>query len=611
VRGGERDQNVIFIDDAPIYNPSHLLGLSSMVIPDFAQQITVYKSDMPASLGDRLASIISIRTRDGNLNQFRMNGSIGPFINRLSVEIPLVKQRSSLFLSYRRSIFEIYRQSDRDNNFFFQDFHLKWNYRANDKNRFFITLIGSGDNFTGRVGEVSNILWGNFAATFRWNRVFGPRLFSNTTLYTGNYTYNINLLPNLWKSELGTLSLKSDFTHYISNEITGRFGIEIQGYFTTPGNLTKEANTSLLPDVKRNYGRKTVLYYQGNVHLTERLGLNAGVRLINWSNTGPATYYTYDDQYKPVEKIEASEGIYQSYVNADPRASIEYALASNQAIKLSYGIYHQYLQLISNSISPFTAMEIWLTASPNIRPQRSQQWSVDYSRHWTNGTQLNLSAYYKSSDHQIDLDGHSTIYLNEHLEGELRFGSSEAYGLECRLQRTFGKLDATLAYTWSRVLRTTPDLNNGDQYPALQDRPHDISLLALYTFSKRFSVTAFWKSSSGSPYTSPEGFYTFNGQTIPVYGKRNNSRLPSYHRLDLSCHWKLNKDLTKRFQHSLTFSIFNAIGYENIYALKFNKLYDADFFPETPSNVLADQTRSPSQTELIQVLPSLTYKFGF
>jgi len=612
VRGGERDQNVIFIDDAPIYNPSHLLGLSSMVIPDFAQQITVYKSDMPANLGDRLASIVSIRTRDGNLNRFRMSGALSPFVNRLSVEIPLVKQRSSLFASYRRSAYELfYRRANPDISLFFQDFHLKWNYRANDKNRFFVTVIGSNDNFSGGTGEVSSILWGNFAATLRWNRVLGPRLFSNTTLYTGNYAYYVNYPPNQWKSELGTLSLKSDFTHFISQSATAKFGLEIQGYFTTPGRLTLESTTSALPDIKRNYGRKTVLYYQGDLQVNDKLKFNAGLRLISWQNTGPATYYTYDDQYAPVEKVDAPEGVYQSYLNLDPRVSLAIALSRDQGIKLSYGIYHQYLQLISNSVSPYTAMEIWLTASPNIRPQRSQQVSLDYGRQWDDHTELNLAAYYKSSNHQIDLDGHATIYLNEQLEGALRFGSSEAFGLECRFAHTFGKLDASLAYTWSRVFRTTPDLNTGLRYPALQDRPHDLSLIAHYMFSPRFSVTGFWKSSSGSPFTSPTGFYTFNGQSIPVYGERNNDRLPPYHRLDVSCIWKLNKDLSKRFQHSLTLSIFNVIGYKNIYAIKFNKLYDADFFPETPSNVFGENVLSPSQTESIQVLPSLTYKFEF
>src|SRR5690606_33806917 len=223
--------------------------------------------------------------------------------------------------------------------------------------------------------------------------------------------------------------------------------------------------------------------------------------------------------------------------------------SQDQKLKLSFGLYHQYLQLISNSISPFTAMEVWLTASPNIRPQQATQVALDYARRWGKDTRLGLSAYYKHSKNIIDLDGHATIYLNEYLEGELRFGSSEAYGIECSFRKSFGKVDASFAYTWSRVFRWTPDLNQGLRYPALQDRPHDFSVSAAYHVSKRFVLTGYWASSSGSPFTSPTGFYVYNGQTVPVYGERHNDRLPAYHRLDVACQWQLNRNPENRYQH--------------------------------------------------------------
>ena len=612
VRGGDRDQNVIIVDDAPIYNPSHLLGISSMVIPDFAKSIDIYKSDIPTSMGDRLASIVSIRTKDGNLNQFKMSGALNPLVNRLTVEIPVIKQRSSIFTSFRRSAFELLnRSADAENTLHFQDFHFKWNYKPNDKNRFFITIIQSSDEYAGTVGELSNIRSGNFAASLRWNRTLGAKLFTNTTLYTGNYSYVSRFSPNVWQSALGTLSLKSDFTHFASTAYEAKFGIEAQAYFNSPGGVTRDSSNSLLPAVTQNYHRKLVAYYQGRIDLSDKLRLNAGFRAINWENIGPTTYYTFDNNYQVDETIFAPEGVYNSYFNVDPRLSLQYKLTDESQIKLSYGIYHQYLQLISNSVSPFTAMEVWLTASPHIKPQASTQWALSYlQRSKRANVEFSASAYYKDSKNQIDFDGHSTIYLNQFLEGELRFGTAESYGLELLLKKDIGKLKTSLSYTYSRVTKQTDGINNGRRYRALQDRPHDLAISLQYDLSIRFFCSAFWTSYSGSTFTSPIGFYTFNEKTIPIYGERNNDRLPAYHRLDISCTYRLNKNQANRFQHSLSFSIYNALGRKNAYGIKFNKLDSDELYPDVPVNVLSNNPISASQLELTQFFPSLTYKFS-
>jgi len=611
VRGGDRDQNIIILDDAPIYNPSHLLGFSSIVLPEFVSNIDVFKGDMPANLGDRLSSIVSVRTRDGNLNKFQLSAALNPFVNRVTVEIPVIKQRSSIFASYRRSLLEpLYKQAAPQTDYFFQDLHIKWNYRSNEKNRFFITVLASNDNYTSTTGQIRNLTWGNFAATFRWNRVLGPKLFSNTTLYTGNYSYTLALPPNRWKSELGNLSLKSDFTHYIDEKITSKFGVEAQGYFNNPGRFSLDSSNAILPNVTRNYGRKLVAHYQSSIDISPKIQFNAGFRLINWDNLGPMTYYTYDENREISEPINAPEGVYNSYFNIDPRLSLSFFPSQQSAIKMSYGIYHQYLQLISNSISPFTAMEIYLTSSPTIKPQASEQWTFDFSKYWPQkAMRLNLSTYYKTSKNQIDLAGHSTIYLNEFLEGELFFGTSEAYGVEFQMDKTLGNLNASLAYTWSRAWRETSGINNDQRYRAFQDRPHDVSLTLGYQFSNRLNAQAYWTSYSGSPFTSPVGFYEFQGQTVPIYGARNNDRLPSYHRLDISCRYRLNKNTKKRFQHNLVLSVVNATGHRNIYAIKYNKLDQADYFPEFPVNRTGNNILSPSQVELARFFPSLTYSF--
>ncbi|MCB0706615.1 MAG: TonB-dependent receptor [Saprospiraceae bacterium] len=611
VRGGDRDQNLIIIDDAPIYNPSHLLGFYSMVIPDFTKQITVYKSDVPASMGDRLSSIISIRTKDGNLNKFEFSGALNPFINRFSIETPLIKQRSSLSVTYRHSNYQwLYKRADETANFGFSDFQLKWNLKINNNNRLFFTTIQGRDIFANGLQPVTDIRWGNGAATLRWNHLFGPKLFSNTTIYTGNYSYNLVIAPNYWKSELGMLSIKTDFTNYVGPKFTAKYGFELQGYFNTPGQTSLDSTITFLPNVSSDYSRKGVLYYQGDLDLGQKIKINLGLRMVNWSNLGPKTYYDYDDNYEVSDTLQAGSGVYNNYFNVDPRLSFQYQLDSSSTIKLSYGIYHQYLQLILNSVSPFTAFEVWLPAGPNILPQSATQWALDYSKYFAQPKlNLNASVYYKTSQNQIDYEAHATTYLNPYLEAELRFGDARSYGLELMLKKDFGRLNGWVAYTYSRVFRKTQDLNNNDWYRAFQDRPHDFSMVLNYQFARRFIGSAYWTSQSGSTFTSPVGFYTFNEQTVPVYGERNNDRLPTYHRLDLAFKFILNKKETARYQHSLTFSIYNALAHENVYTVKFNKLYSSQLFPRLPANVISDDILSASQIDLIRFFPSLTYKF--
>ncbi|MCB0631835.1 MAG: TonB-dependent receptor [Lewinella sp.] len=300
-RGGERDQNVIIIDDAPIFNPSHLFGFYSIVIPEFAKSIQVYKSNVPANLGDRLSSIVDIRTKDGNLNKLEFSGALNPLINRFSLEAPIIKKRLSLFVSWRRSRFEwLYQKAAPDADLSFGDFNFKLNYRINDKNRLFFTTIISGDNFTNLNSEnrsISGLRWANLAATLRWNHIFGPKLFSNTTIYTGNYGYRLFIPPSHWQSALGSLSFKTDFTHYARPNYTARFGLEAHGYFIDPGSFAVDSSIAILPEIKPNFTQKTVLYYQGEWDLNDRWQLRAGARLINWTNTGPTTYYTFNEKH--------------------------------------------------------------------------------------------------------------------------------------------------------------------------------------------------------------------------------------------------------------------------------------------------------------------------
>lgn len=610
-RGGERDQNLIIIDDAPIFNPSHLLGFYSLVIPDFTKDIQIYKSDMPASMGDRLSAIVSIRTKDGNLNKGEFSGAINSFVNRLSLETPLVKERSSIFLSIRRSNYEwLYQDYAENVDLYFQDFQFKWNYKVNQKNRLFFTAIQSGDVFESREGPLAGVRWGNLASTFRWNHIFSSRLFANTTLYTGNYAYVLQVAPNFWESQLSTLSFKTDFTYYSNSNSTSNFGLELQAYFNNPGSISLDPTVDILPDITNNYSRKAAFYYQGSHRLSNKLQLNTGLRVTTWSNLGPKTFFRFDEDYIVQDTVNAGPGIYNSFANADPRLSLQYRLDSTSQLKLSFGTYHQYLQLISNSVSPFTAFEVWLPAGPNIKPQYASQWALNYLKYFSAARmEISAAAYYKSFRHQIDYEPYSTPYLNPLLEGDLRFGTAQSYGLEILLKRDFGRLNGWISYSYSRVFRQTGGINEGRTYRAFQDRPHDFSVVLNYQLKKRIRFTANWVSQSGSTFTSPTGFYTFNEQRVPIYGERNNDRLPAYHRLDVSWQFVLNKKPDNKYQHSLIFSIYNALAHKNVFAVKFNKLLQDGYSPQVGANVLSDQQLSPSQIDLVRFFPSLTYKF--
>lgn len=613
VRGGERDQNLIIVDDAPIYNPSHLFGFYSIVIPDFAKSIQVYKSDIPANLGDRLSSIISIRTKDGNLNKLVFSGAINPLINRFSLEAPIVKQRSSVFVSWRRSNLEwLYEKAAPNADLRFGDFNFKWNYKLNDRNRLFFTTIASEDNFTNGGTGISNagIRWGNLAATFRWNHLFGPKLFSNTTLYTGNYAYRLFSQPNYWQSALGTLSLKSDFTNYNRPGLTTRFGLELQGYFIDPGRVSVDSTIAILPEIRPNYSRKTVLYYQGELDLGPKLQMTAGARLIGWTNTGPATYYKFDDHHRVIDTVRVGEGRFNRYVNLDPRFNLRFQIDSTAQLKFSAGLYHQYLQLISNATSPFNSFEVWLPAGPNIKPQSVLQLSLSYDKYYE-APQLALtgSLYFKKFYRQIDYAPHATTLLNPLVEGELRFGSMRSYGLEVWLKKELGKWNGWLGYTYSRTLRQTPELNSGRTYPAFQDRPHDFSLLLNYRWTPRLQCSAYYTAYSGSTFSSPTGFYAFNGLTVPEYAEKNNDRLPAYRRFDFSFRFRLNKEETRRFQHYLAFSIYNAFAHKNVVAVNFNKYPVVDSRPLVKTDLLSEVPLSPTQIDLIRFFPSLTYQF--
>jgi outer membrane cobalamin receptor len=338
--------------------------------------------------------------------------------------------------------------------------------------------------------------------------------------------------------------------------------------------------------------------------------VNYGARFSLWSNTGEAFEFVFDENRNPVDTLYYAKGDnYKQYINIEPRLTLNYLLNEHASIKASYARNVQNVHLISNSISPFTSLEVWLPSSINIKPQIANQVSLGYYRSLPRvGTSLTAEAFYKKMEHQIDYTAHAETLLNPLLERELRFGKATAYGVELLAKKDVGRLRGWAGYTYSRVKQKFSDINEGRVYNAFSDRPHQVNLMVAYDISLRWNVGLNWMYSTGAPFSSPISFYSYNGEEVPVYGQKNNDRLPDYHRLDMSATFKLNKNPEKKFRHSISFSVFNLYGRKNSVFINYNKV-DAgggDLF--IPANLM-DVNRITSHTYIFQFMPSITYNF--
>ena len=612
VRGGFRDQNLIMLDDAPVFNPSHLLGFFSTVIPDAVNDITLYKGNMPASLGGRLSSVTSVQTKKGNDQRTQVWGNIGIVSTKLGVEGPIKKGLSSFLISTRFSQIQwIFQQADPSiKQFRFYDVNGKVNFKLNAKNRIFLSFYtGSDDYFGGNNG----ISWANQAATFRWNHIIHEKLFLNTTLSTSNYNYFLYAdvaNDTKWNSRISNFNVKTDFSYFIKPQSEITFGFGVSGYFFNPGNLKTRVPNSAIPALSIRNSVEVVLYGNHAIQLSKHWGLNYGLRLTSWTNIGEAFEFIFDKNHNPVDTLFYKKGeLYTSFVNAEPRFTLSYAINEKSSLKTSLARNVQNVHLITNSISPFTSLEVWLPSSINIQPQTANQLTLGYYRSMPkHRLSFMAEGFYKKMFNQIDYVSHAQTLLNPLLERELRFGTGTAYGLELQIKKDEGRLRGWTGYTYSHALRQFNEINEGRTYNSFYDRPHQINLMLAYDISSRWNVGMNWNYSTGAPFSSPTSFYSYQGQEVPIYGEKNNDRLPDYHRMDVSATLKLNKNPENKFHHSLTLSIFNFYARKNALFINYNKQQVADGSIKIPANVL-DNDRVISQYYLFQFTPSLSYNF--
>ncbi len=620
VRGGNSDQNLLLIDEAPIYNPSHLFGFFSALAPDAIKDVMIYKGDFPATYGGRLSSVIDMRAREGNMKQLGFSGNLGPYTTDVTLEGPILKEKSSFLVSSRISNMNWLKfldDGDRTYKFNFYDINAKLNVRLNDNNRFFLTAFKGNDEFN-RFNSLNTntfaISWKNIAGTLRWNHVFSSRLFSNTTAYISRYNYYLDLskeLSTYWTSSISNATIKTDFSWFLNPENTIKTGFEINGHQSNPGKMYF-TNDEIPASLAQYQSTEFAVYASNEQQLGQKFFARYGLRISRWNDLGPTSVYFFDGNHNVIDTVEVAKNtVYKNFLNFEPRLSLKYAISENSSLHANYNHNVQHLQVLSNSTSPFTSLDVWVPSGPNIAPQKADQVSLGYfCKIFQHQLDFSVEAYYKRLYNQVDYKDHPNMLLNQLIEGELRFGNGWSYGIETLLRKKKGKFTGWISYAWSRSMKKIEDVNDGRIFPTAYDRPHNFSITLSYVCGKHWSFSSHWMYLTGAPFSSPTGFYYVNGYSLPVYGEKNNDRLPDYHRMDLSVSFALSKP-EKRFQHNLMLTIYNAYGRHNPFSINFNKTQDGNENIVVPANLEGDVDRIITSMSVAGAIPSLNYTFRF
>lgn len=624
VRGGNSDQNLLVIDEAPIYNPSHLFGFFSALAPDAIKDVHIYKGDFPASYGGRLSSVVDVKVRDGNLKRFGFAGNIGPFTTDLTLEGPILKEKSSFLISGRKSNLNWLTTSNTNGSNFtinFYDLNAKLNLRLNNNNRIFLTSYVGNDDFSRLTSpalkQTFGISWKNAVGTLRWNHIFNNRLFSNTTFCYSRYNYYLYMYKeqnDYWNSAISNTTLKTDFSWYPNPRNTVKAGIEVSSHFSNPGNVhySDSLIQRFIPEIPTYRSVEYALYLSNEQELSRKLFLRYGLRVVLWQNLGPTSVYFFDANHNVIDTAKVARNtIYSSFVNPEPRLSFTYLLNQISSLKFSYSRTVQYLQMLSNSTSPFTSLEVWTPGGPNIKPQKADQLELGYFRRQPGaGYEFSLETFYKRFYNQVDYKDHANMLYNPLIEGELRFGKAWSYGAEVLLRKTGRKFTGWIGYSYTRSFRQIEGINNNKTFRATYDRPHNISISVSYKPGNHWDFSAHWIYLTGSTFSSPTGFYKVNGYTVPVYGDKNNDRLPDYHRMDLSLAFLISKPDNK-FRHSLIITMYNAYGRHNPFSVNFNKMMNDNGDFVVPTNLNGDYELVSTGISVAGIIPSLNYTFRF
>jgi hypothetical protein len=605
VRGGGADQNLILLDEAPVYNASHLLGFFSTFNSDALKDAVLYKGNQPANFGGRLSSVLDIKMNEGNSKRFNVGGGLGLISSRLSVEGPIVKDKASFLIAGRRTYADLFLKATeqfKENQLFFYDLNAKFNYRISKKDRLFLSGYFGRDKLG--VGDAFGIDWGNTTATARWNRIISPKFFSNTSLIYSNYDYKISINGGDVSFDIASrvkdYNIKQEFQYFANTRNKLKFGLNAIHHTITPGQIF--ANSDVGINTKKLNPTKSVesaVYITNDWEWTENINVSYGGRLSGISVLGNGQeFYTYTPEGKiATTTVYRDNEIIKNYFNFEPRVSMSYSYAKTASVKAAYARNAQYIHQVSNSTAS-SPTDVWLGTSLNTKPQVSDQFSVGWFKNFKeNKYEFNVETYYKTMTNQIDYRNGANTGANDLLEGELQYGIGRAYGLELILKKKTGRLTGWVGYTIARSERKIDEINEGNWYAAKQDRTHDISVVGIYDITKKLSVSALFIFYTGNAVTFPTGKYTVNGQTQFSFTERNGSRMPDYHRLDLGVTW-IRKD-TEKFESSWNFSVYNAYGRQNAFSIEFRE------------NATNPNITEAVQTSLFRWVPAITYNFKF
>jgi len=624
VRGGNIDENLVLLDEAPVYNASHVLGFFSVFNSDAIRDVKLYKGHIPARYGSRLSSVLEIKMKEGNNQQLHAQGGIGLISSRLTVEAPIVKDKGSFIISGRRTYVDILthamaKDEDIDNTqFFFYDLNLKSNWKFNDNNRLFLSgyfgrdVFGYKEEYENNGTEESSFTWGNATTSLRFNHIFNSRLFSNTTLIFSDYNYHIKMEDKGYTTfffdlgaEIQDLSLKNDFNYYLNDKNKMNFGLEITRHKLKPTTFEGNDDDGVLKKLNLNERRvfENALYLSNEQTLNNRINIYYGLRFTNFIHFGgdKFTKYTPEGNIEFSKKYDDWE-IVKMYNKISPRISMSYTLNKNSSLKFAFAKTHQFLHLMHNSSSS-NPTDVWMPSGLNIPPQTSYQESIGYFNNLKDGyLEFSAEIYYRNMKNVVDYKTGTMVTLNPEVEKDLIYGKGKAYGLELLLRKKEGKFTGWIAYTLSRSLKQFDEINYGKWFSATQDRIHDISIVANYKVSKRIHLSGVWVYYTGNAVTFPAGFYQFDGWEYPYFTERNGGRMPDYHRLDLSVTF-YNKP-EKKFRSNWNFSVYNAYGHMNPYLIYFT--HDWDWEGQNPTGKL-----KAKQITLFRWVPSVTYNFKF
>ena len=600
VRGGAADQNLILLDEAPVYNASHLLGFFSTFNSDAIKDATLIKGNSPAIYGGRLSSVLDVKMKEGNNKDYVVNGGLGLISSRVSIEGPIQNDKSSFILSGRRTYADMFLKATekfKDNILYFYDLNMKANYTINAKNKIYLSGYFGKDELG--LGDTFGIDWGNKTGTIRWNKIMSNKLFLNTSLIYSDYNYNVKLKNGETNfninSNIKDVNLKQDYTFYADPKNNLRFGFNTILHTITPSTFSGTVTNSLSKQGRN--GLENAIYLSNNYKPNNDLSLDVGLRVSAYTLMGGDDYniYSNGNVQSTIKLAKSSFG--KTYINPEPRFTLNYRITDQNSFKAGYARNVQHLHILSNSTAS-SPSDQWIGNSYNIKPEISDQYSVGYVNTLNqNMFEMSTELYYKNLQNQLDYVDGAEVNTLADVESALLYGVGRAYGFEWLLKKKEGLFTGWVSYTLSKTERKINGINQNNWYNAKQDRTHDIAVVGIYTINSKWSVSGVFVYNTGDAVTFPTGKYAYQGQTLYQYASRNANRMPDNHRLDISVTY--DKKRKKKIQESWNFSLYNVYGRENAYRITFQ---------DDPNNLSRTQI---IQTSLFRWVPSITYQFKF